>query len=92
MLISLSIEVYYLWSKNTVFWDAFTVVSTTDALWDFIPCSSSYTEVLANVLSPSSGFLRLIGFHSCYPGITVDQPLHRGILFMVKEHCLLFLS
>jgi hypothetical protein len=25
----------------------------------------------------------------CSHGITIDQPLHRGILFMVEEHCLL---
>jgi hypothetical protein len=31
LLFSLSIDGYYLWSKNTVFWDAFTSVSIIDA-------------------------------------------------------------
>jgi hypothetical protein len=37
----LSIEGYNLWSENTVFWEAFMVVSITDAFWDYVPCSSS---------------------------------------------------
>jgi hypothetical protein len=32
---------FFLWSKNTVSWDAFTVVSIMDAFWDLVPCSSS---------------------------------------------------
>jgi hypothetical protein len=35
---------------------------------------------------PSSGFLRVTGFKSL---VSVEQPLHREILFMVEEHCLL---
>jgi hypothetical protein len=38
LLIILSIEGNYFWSRNTVFWDAFTAVSIADALWDFVPC------------------------------------------------------
>jgi hypothetical protein len=30
---------HYQWSKNTVFWNAFTVISIKNAIWDFVPCS-----------------------------------------------------
>jgi hypothetical protein len=32
---------YYLWSKNTILWNAFTAVSILHALCDFVPCTSS---------------------------------------------------
>jgi hypothetical protein len=41
LMISLSIDEYYLWSTNTVLWDAFMAVPIIDAFWDFTPCSSS---------------------------------------------------
>jgi hypothetical protein len=40
LLISLSIEGYYVRSQN-LFWDAFTAVSVIDFFWDFVPCGSS---------------------------------------------------
>jgi hypothetical protein len=42
------------------------------------------TDVSENISALSSWFLRAIGFQ-LYCGITVVQPLHRGILFMVEE-------
>jgi hypothetical protein len=39
LLISLSIEGCYVWSRNTVLCDAF-MASIKDAFWDFVPCSS----------------------------------------------------
>jgi hypothetical protein len=48
------------------------------------------TDVLENTSPPSSGFLRSDRIPQlCYHGIAVDQPHHKGILIMVKEHCLL---
>jgi hypothetical protein len=43
LLISLSIDGYYVWSKNTVLWDALTAVRiiVVEAFWDDLPCSSS---------------------------------------------------
>jgi hypothetical protein len=32
------------WSKNTVFWGAFTAVSIICVFWDFEPCSSSTVQ------------------------------------------------
>jgi hypothetical protein len=89
LLISLSIEGCYLWPKNTVFWDAFMAISSIDAFWDFVPQSCSWNRHFGEHIAFIFRFLRLIGFHSCYHGITVDQPLQRGILFVVEENCLL---
>jgi hypothetical protein len=36
LLLSLSIEGYSVWSKNTVHSDAFTAVSIIDAAWDYV--------------------------------------------------------
>jgi hypothetical protein len=44
------------------------------------------TDSSENISLPSSEFLRVIGFHSCYRGITVDQRLHKDILIVVEEH------
>jgi hypothetical protein len=46
-MISLSIEGYYLWPMNTVFWDVFTMVSITDVFWDF--------GILINLRNPEDG-------------------------------------
>jgi hypothetical protein len=35
--ISLSIEGYYVGSKNTVFWDVSMAVPIVDVFWDFVP-------------------------------------------------------
>jgi hypothetical protein len=37
----LSTEGHYLWSKNTVFWDAIKAVSIIDGVRDFVQCTSS---------------------------------------------------
>jgi predicted DNA-binding ribbon-helix-helix protein len=41
LILNLSIEEYYLWSKNTTIWDAFTTVSIEDAFWDSITSAVS---------------------------------------------------
>jgi hypothetical protein len=41
LIISLSIERYYVGSKNTVFCDVFTAVSRIDIFWDVAPCGCS---------------------------------------------------
>jgi hypothetical protein len=41
LLLSRSIEEYYQWLKNTVFWGDFMVVSVKDVLWNFVPCSTN---------------------------------------------------
>jgi hypothetical protein len=46
LLIGLSIEGYYLWSKYTVLWDAFTAESITDAFWDFVLNMHTYFDFL----------------------------------------------
>jgi hypothetical protein len=48
LLISLSIEGYYLWSKNAVFWDAFMVVSTIDVSMERLISSASMVRHLWN--------------------------------------------
>jgi hypothetical protein len=58
--------------KNTVICDASTVVSFINVSWDFVPCSCSSTNVLENIPPLSSGFLRVIGLHSC---VTVESLL-----------------
>jgi hypothetical protein len=32
----------YFWSKNNVFWDAFTAISIINVFWDYVPCSSRW--------------------------------------------------
>jgi hypothetical protein len=36
LLISLSVEGYYVVSKKTVFWDVFSTITMTDVFWDFV--------------------------------------------------------
>jgi hypothetical protein len=82
LLLSLSTEGYYVWSKNTVLWEALTAVSIKDALWYFVPCNSSsnrrFGGHVASVFSVPSDE-RIPQLH--YRGKT----LHRGKLFMVEE-------
>jgi hypothetical protein len=70
LLISHSIEGYYLWSKNTVFRDGSTAVSIIGVSWDFVPCGPKrdgvtgewrklYYEELHNLYS-SPSIIRII--------------------------------
>jgi hypothetical protein len=48
------------------------------------------TDVSENISPPSSGFLTVTALDSCVTMESqADQPLHRGILCIVEEHCLL---
>jgi hypothetical protein len=80
LLLIRSIEGYYLWLKDTVLWNSFTVVSIMDSFWDFVPCGSSSNRCFRVPWGDRIPQLR-------YSGITLDQPLHRGVLFMVEGHC-----
>jgi hypothetical protein len=40
MLTNLSIEGHYVWSKNTVVWNAFAEISMIHVFWDFVPHGS----------------------------------------------------
>jgi hypothetical protein len=55
LLLGLFIERYYYWSKNTVFWDAFTAGSIKDAFWDFVSCiiKSQKTSLTDTVMNAS---------------------------------------
>jgi hypothetical protein len=41
------------------------VVTIIYILWDFVPCGVVRTNVLENISHPSTGFLRVLGLHSC---------------------------
>jgi hypothetical protein len=51
-----------------------------DAFLDLVPYVSEHMKL------QSSGFLIMIWFHTSYRKIIVDQPIHKGILFMIEEH------
>jgi hypothetical protein len=57
VLINLSIDGYYLWLKNVVFWDAFIA-----AFWDLYCVSLVRTDVSENISSSSSEFRTMIRF------------------------------
>jgi hypothetical protein len=67
--ITISIQGYYVGSKNTVFWDAFIVVSMLDVFWDLYRVALVRTDVSENISPQSSWLLNVRGYHSC---VTVE--------------------
>jgi hypothetical protein len=55
---------------------------------DFLPCSSRSNRRFGERIVSVFRVPHVRIPHLCYPGITVNQPLHRRILFMVEEQCL----
>jgi hypothetical protein len=41
-------------------------------------------DVSQKISPPSLLFFTVLGFQSCCRGITVDQPLHKGLLCMMR--------
>jgi hypothetical protein len=75
-----------LWSKDTVFCDAFTALSIIVAFWDFAPCISRYDQRVGKHTVPI--FRVAYGERVpqlCYRGIDFGQPLHIRVLFMAQN-------
>jgi hypothetical protein len=91
LLISLSIEEYYIGSKNTVFGvfsRKYQLYMSSGTLYHVALVRTNISE---NILPPSAGFLGVIAFHSCVTmeslliSFSIDSVLRRYIVLLYGE-------